>query len=104
MNFNWRKVLAIAVLSWSVMDMAAATLHAMPVLVSGTGHTVVSAPHSEAATDSEGYCDGDCIFCSSVIRPAQYVHLIVQTRVARLEVITIEELYDGFASHIDHPP
>ena len=105
MNLNWRKLLAIAVLSWSVMDMAAASLHEIPLVVSGTSHTVVSAPLSAASTDSEGYCDGDCIFCSSVIRPAPHVHLIVQRRVgARLEVVTVEEVYNGFVSPIDHPP
>jgi len=104
MNFNWRKLLAIAVLSWSVMDMAAASLHAIPLDVSRASHTVVSSPHHASSTDSEGCCDGDCIFCSSAIRPAEPVHLTVQMRVARLEVVTIEKVYDEFASHIDHPP
>jgi hypothetical protein len=104
MNFNWRKLLAIAILSWSTMDMAAASLHTMPLVVSRTSHTVASSPNPANSTDSEGYCDGDCIFCSSVIRPAQRVHFVVQTRVARLEAIIIDEVYDGFPSPIYHPP
>jgi hypothetical protein len=104
MNRNWRKVLAIAVLSWSTMDMAGACLHALPLAVAGTSHAAISSSNSATSNDSEGYCDGDCIFCSSVIRPSQGVHLTVQTRVARLEVVTIDEVYDGFTSPIYHPP
>lgn len=104
MNIHWRKLIAIAVLSWSVLDMAAASIDAMPSSAIGASHTVVSSTNSAPPADSEGYCDGDCIFCSSAIRPAEHVHLTVETRVARLEVVTVAGTYEDFTNPIDHPP
>lgn len=103
-DFKWRKWLAIALLAWSTLDLAGAILHAAAPIPATTGAFILCSPNSGTPAGSEGYCDGDCIFCSSVIRPTRPMYFAVLTRLARLEIATKSDVYETFTAPIDHPP
>ncbi len=106
MHLNWRKFLAVAVLSWSVLDMVGATVF---LESSRRGHdqqvTAISSKPASPGSSSEGYCDGDCIFCSTTISHTPAVVLtIVRVEVSRLEVVHTPAVNDGFLKPVYHPP
>lgn len=103
---NWRRWLAVAVLSWSVLDMVGATVF-LERSRPATDHQMmaISSKPASPASSSQDYCDGDCIFCSTTINqtPA-FVLTIMRVQVSRLEVVYTPDVNDGFLKPVYHPP
>src|SRR5579883_2825169 len=67
--------------------------------------TAISSKPASPGSSSEGYCDGDCIFCSTTISHTPAVVLtIVRVEVSRLEVVHTPAVNDGFLKPVYHPP
>ena len=106
MHLNWRKFLALAVLSWSILDMVGATFFLTRSQLAKDHQLLsISSKPLSPASSSDGYCDGDCIFCSATISQTPAVALpILRVTVSRLEVSDTSGTNDGFLTPIYHPP
>jgi hypothetical protein len=106
MRFHWRKYLAVAVLSWSVLDMVGAAVFLTRSRPAKEHQLLeISSTPASPASSSEGYCDGDCIFCSTTIKHTPTVGLVVlRVQVSRLEVADVSVTTDGFLKPVYHPP
>lgn len=106
MHLNWRKFLAVAVLSWSILDMIGATVFlSRPKPLSQLQVLARSSKPTPPQSSSEGYCDGDCIFCSTTISPTPTATVtIMRVEVNRLDILNTSETNDGFLKPVYHPP
>ena len=106
MHLNWRKLLAVAVLSWSVLDMVGATIFLTRTETAGEHQfSVISSGPVSSGSSSESYCDGDCIFCSATIKQTPALRFIVmRVEIGRLEVPDTSQRNDGYLQPVYHPP